>query len=72
MSRTSVLSSYAMQAVHQSSIPALRNLSVEESDTRVRITGSVTSYYLKQLAQEAVMPVLRDRELENQVEVVVP
>jgi hypothetical protein len=32
----------------------------------------VSSYYLKQLAQEAVMPVLRDRELDNEVEVVVP
>ena len=72
MSLTSVLSSHAMQALHRSSIPALRRLSVEESETSVRITGSVSSYYLKQLAQETVMPVLRDRELQNQVEVVVP
>jgi hypothetical protein len=72
MSRTSALSIHALEALHGSSIPALRRLSVEESDTRIRITGSVSSYYLKQLAQETVMPVLRDRELENEVQVVVP
>ena len=36
----------------------------------VVINGRVSSYYLKQLAQEAVMPVLGGRELRNRVAVV--
>jgi hypothetical protein len=58
--------------LHRSSIPALRRLSVDESETRVCISGSVTSYYLKQLAQETIMPVLAHRQLDNQVKVVAP
>jgi hypothetical protein len=71
MSQSSVLESDALQALHLSSIPALRKLLVEESDTRVCISGSVSSYYLKQLAQETIMPVLHNRALDNQVRVVV-
>jgi hypothetical protein len=56
--------------LRQSRIPALRNLSVEETATGVVISGRVSSYYLKQLAQETVMPVLRKRELHNEVTVV--
>ena len=55
--------------LRQSCIPALRKLSVEESETAVVILGSVTSYYLKQLAQETIMPVLEGRELVNRVAV---
>jgi hypothetical protein len=61
--------SRAATALRQSPIPALRLLIVEETDARVVIAGSVSSYYLKQLAQEAVMPVLDRRELSNQVTV---
>jgi hypothetical protein len=43
---------------------------VEETEAEVVITGSVSSYYLKQLAQEAIMPVLGQRELLNRVMVV--
>lgn len=60
------------QALRQSPIPALRKLSVEESGTDVVITGRVSTYYLKQLAQEAVMPLLDRRQLRNQVTVVRP
>ena len=41
--------------LRQSPIPALRKLKVEESDTTVVILGSVSSYYLKQLAQETLL-----------------
>lgn len=58
------------QALRRSPIPALRKLSVEESGTVVVITGRVSTYYLKQLAQEAVMPLLDHRQLRNQVTVV--
>ncbi len=69
MTPTLALSPRASQALRQSSIPALRKLAVEETDVAVVIQGSVSSYYLKQLAQEAVMPVLGRRELHNHVTV---
>jgi hypothetical protein len=62
--------SCAARALRQSRIPALRNLRVEESVTGVTISGRVTCYYFKQLAQETVMPVLGHRELHNDVLVV--
>jgi len=51
MSASSTLQIRAAVALRQSPIPALRKLSVEESDTVVIVLGSVSSYYLKQLAQ---------------------
>jgi hypothetical protein len=60
----------ADQALRQSPIPALRKLQVEESDLEIVISGSVSSYYLKQLAQETIMPLLGQRELLNRVKVV--
>jgi hypothetical protein len=59
-----------VQALRQSPFPALRKLSLEETDAVVVINGKVPSYYLKQLAQETVMPVLGPRRLSNQVAVV--
>jgi hypothetical protein len=57
------------QVLRQSCLPALRNLAVEETEAKVVLTGAVGSYYLKQLAQETVMPVLGARELYNRVRV---
>ncbi len=59
----------AVQALRQSPIPALRRLQVEEKAEAVVITGSVPSYYLKQLALEALMPTLAGRKLHNRVAV---
>ena len=67
---TTLESSHASQAFRRSPLPALRKLSLEETDAVVVINGRVSSYYLKQLAQEAVMPVLGGRELRNRVAVV--
>lgn len=55
--------------LRQSPIPALRKLAVEETDESVLLLGSVPSYYLKQLAQETIMPVLEGRELTNRITV---
>jgi osmotically-inducible protein OsmY len=60
-------SSAASQLLRQSRIPALRRLDVQETAGELVLTGSVTSYYLKQLAQECIMPVLGVRQLRNQV-----
>ncbi len=70
MSSTTLESSHASQALRRSPLPALRKLSLEETDAVVVISGRVSSYYLKQLAQEAVMPVLGGRELRNRVAVI--
>ena len=70
MPSTTLESSHASLALRGSPIPALRKLSLEESDAVVVINGRVSSYYLKQLAQEAVMPVLAGRELRNRVAVI--
>lgn len=60
----------AEQALRQSSIPALRKLQVEETATEVILSGCVSSYYLKQMAQETVMSVLGGLVLLNQITVV--
>jgi hypothetical protein len=43
---------------------------VEEGPAGIVITGRVTSYYLKQLAQETVLPILDHQTLLNRVLVV--
>lgn len=69
MSLSSVTHGGAEQALRQSSIPALRTLAVEVSDGTVVISGSVSSFYLKQLAQETIMPHVNGRSLVNRVSV---
>ena len=70
MSTSTLEPSRASLALRQSPFPALRKLALEETDATVLIHGKVTSYYLKQLAQETVMPVLAGRELSNRVTVI--
>src|SRR5262245_8896883 len=70
MSSPSTVGGRAGQALKQSAHPALRFLHVEESGEMIIITGRVSSYYLKQLAQETVMPVRGSLELVNRVHVV--
>ena len=50
----------------------LRRLDVTETDLEIVISGIVTSYYLKQMAQEAIRPALSGRRLRNQVIVLPP
>jgi hypothetical protein len=64
-----LVESRAAVALRHNSIPALRKLVIDETDEAVVIRGSVTSYYLKQLAQEALMPYLDGRTLLNRVTV---
>lgn len=64
------LTAQAAHALKRSSHPALRYLSVEETDDSLIIYGRVTSYYLKQLAQETLMPVRGERRVVNRVNVV--
>jgi hypothetical protein len=59
----------ASYLIRQSPIPALRRLSVNESETTIELQGTVGTYYLKQLAQELVKPLLGGRQLVNSVSV---
>lgn len=70
MSTSTLSMSRASLALRQSPIPALRKLVLDEGDQTVTITGNVSSFYLKQLAQETVMPMLNGRALFNRVVVV--
>jgi hypothetical protein len=60
----------AANALRESPLAALRKLSIQENDASVMILGRVPTYYLKQLAQETVMPSLGGRCLVNRVLVV--
>jgi hypothetical protein len=70
MTTSTLEQSPAALALRHSPIPVLRKLSLDESDSAVVISGSVPSYYFKQLAQEAVIPLLAGRQLYNRVTVV--
>src|SRR6266481_5792822 len=69
MTTTTMAGSQATEALLHSPIPALRKLQVEISDGGVVLSGSVSSYYLKQLAQETVLPFLERRDLVNRITV---
>jgi hypothetical protein len=49
--------------------PELRRLLVTVTDDSVLIAGTVSCYYLKQLAQETVKPTADGRRVVNRVEV---
>jgi hypothetical protein len=65
-----VAESRAAVALRLSPIPALRTLVIDETEEAVVIRGAVKSYYLKQMAQEALMPHLDGRTLLNRVAVI--
>jgi hypothetical protein len=69
MSTSTLEHSRAELALRRSPVPTLRKLSLEETEEIVVINGKVPSYYLKQLAQETVRPVLAGRKLLNHVQV---
>jgi len=68
MSTATIINS-ACHALKRSDYPALRSLSVQGTESALIISGKVTTYYMKQLAQEAVMPVRGPLQLVNQVAV---
>jgi hypothetical protein len=70
MSLPSQVVSQATHALKRSSHPALRKLSVEGTPETLIISGKVTSYYLKQMAQETIMPVRGTLALVNRIDVI--
>jgi hypothetical protein len=70
MISTAHVATLAAHALRKSSHPALRMLRVEGDEGNLIISGKVTSYYLKQLAQETIMSVREGMKLVNRVDVV--
>ena len=62
----------AAMLMRENPVNDLRRLDVTESDAEIVISGIVSSYYLKQMAQEAIRPALSGRRLRNQVIVLPP
>ncbi len=52
-----------------SSVPELRSLRVDEQSNELQLYGDVRSYYHKQLAQEAVLPIAGTMQVVNRVAV---
>ena len=59
----------AQTALAGSPIYELRDLQVEQRDGILMISGSVSSFYHKQLAQEVVRSVCRGIEVVNSIDV---
>jgi hypothetical protein len=59
----------ALPTLTGNALPQLRGLVVALTVEELVITGTVSSFYLKQLAQEAVRPFLGTRRLINRVQV---
>lgn len=62
--------STAAALLQQSPLPDLRRLHVEETEREIVLSGVVSSYYLKQLAHEAVRCALGGRRLRNRIVIV--
>lgn len=67
MSATVLMPTSPEAILAASPIPQLRGLIVTTTDREVIIRGKVPTYYLKQLAQEAVRGAVGGRRLVNQV-----
>ena len=50
-----------------SPLPEVRRVQVSTTDDHVTLTGTVSTYYLKQVAQETVRSGVRNRRLVNRV-----
>jgi hypothetical protein len=67
MSTVTITNSAAAEALQQSPQALLRRLRIQETDEEVVIVGKLPTYFLKQLAQETIRPVLGERRLVNLV-----
>lgn len=55
--------------IHRRTNGAVRDLRVEIAPQGIALHGACPAYYLKQLAQEAVLAVIADQPLFNRIEV---
>jgi len=59
----------ASAVLANSSVPELRSLRVDEQSNQLQLHGRVRSFYHKQLAQEAVLPLAGGLQVVNRVDV---
>ena len=59
----------ARAALQASPVHALRDLQIEMIDDAILISGRVSSFYHKQLAQEAIRSVTNDIHVVNKIDV---
>jgi len=57
--------SAAAEALRLSPQPPLRRLRIQETEEEIIIAGNLPTYFLKQLAQETVRPLLGERRVVN-------
>ena len=72
MNTSPILAPEPAEALISSPLGQLRRLVVVADESKVVISGQVSSYYLKQMAQETVRPALHGRRLRNKVIVLPP
>lgn len=59
----------ASMVLASSSVRDLRKIRVDRSDNQIELSGTVSSFYHKQLAQEAIRKVARGMQVINRVDV---
>ncbi|MBP3953726.1 BON domain-containing protein [Gemmata sp. G18] len=69
MNTCPIMTSELIDALTSSPLGQLRRLRVTENENEVVLTGQVSSYYLKQMAQETIRIAVGVRRLLNRVEV---
>lgn len=69
MSGSPLLAPEPAEILTSSPLPQLRRLVVTTNEREVVITGRVSSFYFKQLAQESIRPSIGCRRILNRVEV---
>jgi hypothetical protein len=62
----------ASELLRENPVSDLRRIEVSESEHEIILSGIVTSYYLKQMAQETIRPALAGRRLKNRLLVLPP
>ncbi len=66
---TDLLTPEAASVLARAPNPQLRRVRVSETDQAIVLRGTVSSYYLKQLAQECLRSVAEGRRIVNLLEV---
>ncbi len=69
MNTCPIMTSELIDALTSSPLGQLRRVRVTENESEVVLTGQVSSYYLKQMAQETVRNAVGVRRLLNRIEV---
>ena len=69
ISRQKQLSALAHHKMRSSSYPLLRSIRCDCRDGVITLSGQVSSYFLKQMAQELILDLCRGEHVANQIEV---